>query len=96
MADSKEMLTTLSGVSTESEGVGPMPGDAVPEPLAFCALGQQHNKGTRRCHRCDGIAHATGLLRRSGCLPAEPYPPQQRIQATAEGLRKQETSWPPF
>jgi hypothetical protein len=57
-------------------------GDAVPGPLAFFALHQQHGMRTRRCHHADGIAHATGLLRRSGCLPAEPYPPQQCTQAT--------------
>ena len=68
MADRKELLTGLSGASTEGEGLRSTTGDAVPEPLAFCALGQQHNKETRRCYRGDGIAHATahpGYCRRS-------------------------------
>ncbi len=73
----------------------PMTGDAVPGPLAFFALRQQHGVRARRCHRADGIAHATGLLRRSGCLPAEPYPPQQRLQTTDNARRSQEArQWP--
>ncbi len=76
----------------------PMPGDAVPEPLAFFALRQQHGVRARRCHHADGIAHATGLLPSrnaglrpgAGCLPAEPYPPQQRLQITHSGCCQQE------
>jgi hypothetical protein len=68
----------------------PMTGDSVPGPLAFFALRQQHGMKARRCRRADSIAHATGLLRRSGCLPAEPYPPQQCVEITRNGHQQQE------
>src|SRR4030042_758410 len=74
-----------------------MTGDAVPGPLAFVALSQKHDMRKRRCRRDDGIAHATGLLWRSGCLPAAPlrqaqgrlYPPQQQVQAISRTCRGQ-------
>lgn len=92
MTDSKELLTRITDASMESEESQSMPGDAVPGPLAFFALRQQHGIEARRCHRTDGIAHATGLLRRSGCLPAEPYPPQQHTEATRYGFVRQVAS----
>jgi hypothetical protein len=56
-------------------------GDAVPGPLAFHAFRQQHG----------GIAPATGLPWRSGCLPAEPHPPRQRLRYTSNCCGWQET-----
>jgi hypothetical protein len=49
-----------------------MIGDAVPGPPAFFAFHQQHGSRARRHRPGDNDAHATGLPRRSGCLPAEP------------------------
>jgi hypothetical protein len=63
-------------------------GDAVPKPLGFSALGQKHDnkdKATWMLHR---VAHAPGSLRRSGCFPAEPYPPQRRIYPTQGCTRR--------
>ena len=67
----------------------PTTGDAVPGPLAFFALRQQHGMKARRWHHADGTGHATGLPRGSGCLPAEPYPPQQYIQTIGNVCRRQ-------
>ena len=42
----------------------------------------------RRCSK--DIAYAPGPLRRSGCLPAEPYPPQWHIQLNNDVHIRQE------
>jgi len=61
---------------------------------AFFAFRRQHDPKARRCLHNDGIAHAAGLLRRSGCSPAEPYPRQQRNPRPCNPYRQQETSRP--
>jgi len=52
-------------------------GDSVPQtPWDLTHYGQKHAKGTMHYAPSPCFSHH---LRRSGCFPAEPYPPSWRV-----------------
>lgn len=55
----------------------PLGGDSVPKPLGFIAFGPECTERGSGLHR---PASFRRLMRRSGRIPAEPYPPPRRLQ----------------
>jgi hypothetical protein len=52
-------------------------GDSAPKPPGFIAFGPECTERGSGLHRPASFRH---LMRRSGRIPAEPYPPPRRIQ----------------
>ena len=68
-------------------------GDAVPKPLGFCALWLRQQAqgalgpGDLPWKITRPVLLSAGSSRRSGCVPAVPYPPLEQIQEIIGALK---------